>query len=145
MKKKYSICIIMIIIISYLILNAYCNENKKIIIITNKSVNGKIDQLDIKNIYLGKKTKWDDETKIVFYIYDDEKSLEFFLKKFIGKNVHQYKKYWKKKVFTGKGRMPKSSNSIDDIVNLVDKTEASIAFIPYDPLLDKNIQVIDLK
>jgi hypothetical protein len=54
--------------------------------------------------------------------------LQRFLKDYVRKTPFQFKNYWKKQVFTGKGRMPKAFKQIEDEINFIANTEGAISF-----------------
>lgn len=84
---------------------------------------------EIKQIFLGQKTRWDDNSVIHFVVCTEESSLLTFLKKYVKKTPIQYQNYWKKLVFSGKGIMPKMFNDTQKVLEFVSNTEGSISFI----------------
>jgi len=67
-----------------------------IIIIGNKSVvESKLNKQDLKNIFLGKKTVWSDDKKIVFVTQDNPGISDKFLTEYINKTPAQYAAYWR--------------------------------------------------
>jgi ABC-type phosphate transport system substrate-binding protein len=96
---------------------------------SNVMVNGSISASDVQNIFLGKKTTWDDGNKITFITLNDGTTHETFLKNYIGKSSSQYKTFWKKQVFTGKGKMPESVDSDQDMVKAISGTTNAIGYV----------------
>ena len=100
------------------------------LIITNKSVSDpNITKDDIKKIFLGKKIKWKDKTKVHFVLSKDKDLHEAFLKTYIKRNPKQFKAYWKNMVFTGKGKTPKSFDTTEELIEYVANTEGAIGYI----------------
>jgi len=101
-----------------------------VVIITNENVpTSTLDRDDIKQIFLGKKTTWDNGVKIVFVVQDGTEASDSFLETYVLKNAYQYDIYWKKQVFTGKGKTPKSFSSDQDLVRFVSQTPGAIGYV----------------
>lgn len=116
-----------------------------IIIIGNKSVaESKLAKNDIKNIYLGKKTTWNDNEKIVFLTQDDTSISDEFLKEYVNKSASQFDSYWKAQVFSGKGTPPKSFASDSEMVQFVAQTKGALGYVSSNEGLD-NVKVITVE
>jgi hypothetical protein len=64
-----------------------------------------ISKKDLKKILLGKTKKWDDGSKVVLVILEGGDAHDKFVKKFAGKTAKQFQNFWRKMVFSGKGKM----------------------------------------
>lgn len=84
---------------------------------------------DVKDIFMGKKNRWDDGSKITFFTSKEVGTHEAFLKSYVGKSSTQYRKFWRNKVFAGKGMSPKSSGSDQEMVKLVAGTGGAIGYV----------------
>ena len=84
---------------------------------------------EVKQIFLGQKTRWDDHSIIHFAVCTEETSLLTFLKRYVKKTPIQNQNYWKKLVFSGKGIMPKMFDDTQKVLEFVSSTEGSISFI----------------
>jgi ABC-type phosphate transport system substrate-binding protein len=84
---------------------------------------------DIKKIFLGKKTTWDNGNKIVLVVQDRTATGDAFLKAYVKKTASQYDNYWKKQVFTGKGKAPQSFSSDKEIADYVAQTPGAIGYV----------------
>ncbi len=51
-----------------------------------------------------------------------------FLRQYVQKTYPQYLNYWKKQVFTGKGRMPRMFNDPQELMAFLANTEGAISF-----------------
>lgn len=101
-----------------------------IVIIANENVPASsLAGDDIKQIFLGRKTTWDNGAKIVFVVQDGTDASNSFLKTYIMKNAYQYDIYWRKQVFTGRGKPPRSFSSDQDLVQFVSQTPNSIGYV----------------
>ena len=102
----------------------------EIVIITNENVAvSTLDPKEVKQIFMGSKTTWDNGDKIIFVIQDKESISDPFLKTYTKKSVSQYKNYWKQQVFTGKGKAPQSFASEEEIVKFVSQTPGAIGYV----------------
>ncbi len=102
----------------------------EIVIIVNENVTeSTLSKNDIKKIFLGNKTTWDNGDKIVFVVQDRVSISDPFLKTYAQKSVSQYKNYWKQQVFTGKGKAPKSFATEEELVQFVSETSGAIGFV----------------
>lgn len=82
----------------------------------------------VKDLFLGKKTSWDDGSKVVVIIVKGGSESESLFK-FLGKSEQQFQTTWKKIIFTGKGSMPDMVDSNDAVVEKVAKTPGAIGFV----------------
>jgi ABC-type phosphate transport system substrate-binding protein len=101
-----------------------------VLIIANKNVKDSvITKADLKEIFLGKKVQWTDNTKIRFVTLKESGSHKTFLRTYINKSSQQYSNYWRKMVFTGKGRIPKSFATNAAMIKYVSGTSGAIGYI----------------
>ncbi|NRA37752.1 MAG: phosphate ABC transporter substrate-binding protein [Planctomycetes bacterium] len=61
---------------------------------------------DVKAMYLAKKRKWSDGTKVRLMVLKGGDIHAEFMKGNVKKSPSQFKAFWKKQVFTGKGKNP---------------------------------------
>ena len=88
-----------------------------------------ISASDVEKIFLGKQTSWSNGSKIHFLTLKEPTTHETFLKSYVGKSPSQFKTFWKKQVFTGKGKMPKTAGSGQEMIDLVTKTSGAIGYV----------------
>ncbi|MFH2065851.1 MAG: substrate-binding domain-containing protein [Pseudomonadota bacterium] len=113
----------------------------KVLIIANNSVSQEsLNKEDLQNIFLGKMAKWSDNTSIYFVTSENEVH-EDFLKTYINRSSSQFRNYWRKMVFTGKGQKPKALNSDEEIIQFVSETSGAIGYVSTDAAL-KNVKTI---
>ncbi len=65
-----------------------------------------ITRQDVKNIFLGKKSSWDDGRSIDMVVQAAGPLHEAFSLEVLGKSPQQFATYWKKALFTGTGVPP---------------------------------------
>lgn len=96
------------------------------------SANVPVDSLrsvDVMNIYLGKKTTWDNGNQIVFVTLKSGETHKKLLRDYLNKNPVQFKNYWKQMLFTGKGSIPQSFATDDEVIDYISKNENVIGYI----------------
>jgi ABC-type phosphate transport system substrate-binding protein len=129
MKKYIVIGVLWMLLFNVLSLGVLA-DTKPIVIISHKNVTDSVKKEDIKEIFLGKKTRWKDNSAILFVVLTDDTVYPTFLKDYVCKTIFQYVNYWKQQVFTGKGRMPKSFANSKDVIQFVADTPGAISFVP---------------
>lgn len=145
MKKRIIIGGILglLIVLSMLDVRA---ADEQLVIIGHKDVADSLKKEDIKQIFLGRKTRWANDEKILFVVFAEKETYTTFLKEYVGKTVFQYKNYWKKQVFTGKGRMPKAFKTSEEVIKYVSSTEGAISFtMSQDIPADDSVKIIDIE
>jgi len=86
---------------------------------------------EIRQIFLGRKTQWDDgNQRVHFVVLKEGDTHETFVRQFVGKTPSQFSNYWKKMIFTGKGRAPQSFATPEDVVALVAETAGAVGYVP---------------
>ena len=100
---------------------------------------------ELKQIFLGKKTRWQDDRHIGFALFTETESYKKFLKEYVGKTPAQYKNYWKKQVFSGKGRMPKSFKDPQKLLEFLSVTDGAIAFVSQLDIESERIKVLRIE
>ena len=101
----------------------------EVLIIANNNVSeDSISKDAVKDIFLGKTVKWSDKSNISFVILKNDVH-KAFLKEYIKRSSSQYGNYWKKMVFTGKGREPREFDTEKELVQYVAETEGAIGYV----------------
>lgn len=99
-------------------------------VVVNKKVGvDAVDANTLRDIFLGKKTTLGNGEAIAFVILKEGDTHVTFLKTYIGKTNSQFNRYWKKQVFTGKGKMPKSFSSESSLVEYVVGNAGTIGYV----------------
>ncbi len=98
-------------------------------VIVHPSNTDTIDIDLIKKIYLGKTKKFPNGGQVIPMELNTGETKEAFLKSVVGKSESQYKAYWSKLVFTGKGQAPRMADSDSDIIELVSNNPNLIGYV----------------
>lgn len=108
---------------------------------TKATVKEKIDLNDLREIYMGHRIFWTDGERIYpSHIDKESSSMNIFLNQVLSMNPRQFNKYWRRRLFSGKGHPPKEIENDRQALDYVRKTKGSIAIVsrlPSRPL--KNI------
>lgn len=103
----------------------------EVIVICNDSVTASsLSKDDIQEIFLGRKTRWDDGQKITLAILKEGPTNDLFLNEYVEKTPSQFLNYWKKQAFTGRGRVPDTFSTPEELADFVKKTPGAIGYIP---------------
>jgi ABC-type phosphate transport system substrate-binding protein len=87
-----------------------------------------LTRVDLKNMFLGKKTKLDGKSVVIATLRAGPTHTTF-LKTWVAKTPSQFKNYWRKQVFTGKSRAPRAFKSEKDLLAFVRKTPGAIGYV----------------
>ncbi|MBF0193737.1 MAG: substrate-binding domain-containing protein [Magnetococcales bacterium] len=107
---------------------SYVNAQELLITHPNNSKSS-ISQQDIKNIFLGKKTHWPNGNRIKIVVQKRGSAHDSLLKNVIGMTSVSFRNYWRKRVFTGSSRPPKTFKSDSDVVAFVASKPGSVGYI----------------
>lgn len=100
------------------------------IVINNEVKTSTIDAESLERIYLGKKTLWESGQRIVpVLLNEDSPTSKQFLQNVLEKSVSQYRAYWKSRLFSGGGAVPKTFRSTEEVVEFVAKTPGAIGVV----------------
>lgn len=108
-------------------------------VIVNKNLPvEKISAIDLRKIYLGKRSTLADGGKVIPLDASEELPIyKLFYKGVIGKRLDQISSYWSRMLFTGKGRPPEQIYAREDVVAKVSSNSAYIAYVEGDVDADK--------
>ncbi|KXJ53668.1 MAG: phosphate ABC transporter substrate-binding protein [Colwellia sp. Phe_37] len=99
-------------------------------VIVNTANTDTFDEKTIKRIYLGKiKALANGEKVSVLTLADDAPETEQFRESALNKSNSQFKSYWSKIAFTGKGTPPTEVASNAEMINAIKSDPSSIGFI----------------
>lgn len=88
-----------------------------------------VSKKNLKKMLLGKAKKWKNGDKVIIATLSGGAVHDTFIKKYAGKTSKQFTNYWRKMVFSGKGKMPKSFESEEDLVAFVAETDGAVGYI----------------
>ncbi|MFP4030999.1 MAG: hypothetical protein ACLFRG_03525 [Desulfococcaceae bacterium] len=89
-----------------------------------------LERREVRDIFLGEMSLWPNQERIAFATLKARQVHETFLGEYVGRTSSQYDIFWKKKVFSGQGRMPKSMDSPEAVIEFVANTPGAIGYLP---------------
>jgi ABC-type phosphate transport system substrate-binding protein len=113
------------------------------VVIANESVPvGALTTEALKNIYTGKTMYWEGGQSTVIVVLSEK--TDAALKEVSGMDGSQFKTFWQRLAFSGRGQQPKKVDDATALVTLVASTKGAIALVPADTEL-KGVKKIELK
>ncbi len=88
-----------------------------------------ISENDAKNIFLGKKTAWENGTRVIAVTQENSPVHEGFTKEVVKKTPAQFSTFWKKALFTGTGTPPKDFGNDSEMKAFVAANPGGIGYI----------------
>jgi ABC-type phosphate transport system substrate-binding protein len=88
---------------------------------------------DLKEIFLGKRVKWSDNSRIVFVLSEDANAHKAFLDQYVGRSPSQFDMHWRNMLFTGQAQLPMTLKSEQEIIDFVSKTPGALGYVGSPP------------
>ncbi len=102
----------------------------EVFFIANDSVETSfLTKAELKDIFLGVDVKWQGGQRIMLVTLKNLPVHKEFVKEYMNKKEVQYKNYWRKMVFTGKGSLPKILQSENELITYVAGTKGAVGYI----------------
>ena len=118
-----------------------------VVVIANISVPvDSIRAADLKDIYTGRTTYWQDGQSVGIVLLADETSGDktgVALNEVSGMNASQFRTFWQRMVFSGRGQQPRKADNAASVVALVASTKGALALVPSDIGL-KGVKIIEV-
>ena len=113
------------------------------VVIANSSVAAdSLSASELKDIYTAKTKYWDNGHAIIIVVLPDK--TDAALQEASGMDGSQFKTFWQRLVFSGRGSEPKKAADAAALVALVAATKGAIALVPADADL-KGVKIIEVK
>ena len=113
------------------------------LVIANDSISAtNITAAELKDIYTGKTTYWSGGQSITIVVLSERD--EDPLMEVSGMDASQFKTFWQRLAFSGRGKMPKSAREVAATVSLVASTKGAIALVPVDTDL-KDVKKLEVQ
>ena len=96
----------------------------------------------LKDILHGKTTYWEGGQAVIIVSMGDK--VEGALQEASGMSASQFKTFWQRMVFSGRGQQPKAADDAEQAVALVAGTKGAIAIVPADTAL-RGVKTIEMK
>ncbi len=92
-----------------------------------------LEKKEVKHIFTGKKTRWNNQQKIVLATLENSGVHREFLRQYLKKSPAQFRNLWRQKVFTGEGKSPKTFKDEAALVEFVAGTKGAVGYISSPP------------
>ena len=101
-----------------------------ILIIAHNSVTSdEIKAIDLERIYLGKRTRWQDDSTVVPAMLKGGDLHEEFVMTYLDRTPSRFVTYWRQAVFTGKGVPPRSFADEAALREFVARTPGAVGYL----------------
>jgi hypothetical protein len=107
---------------------SFC-AHAEVAVIVNLSNNNALDKGTISKIYLGKTKSFADGGKIKAVGQNGTAVAKAFTQSVVGKSSSQFKAYWSKLIFTGKGTPPEVLSNDQAVIDFVASNPQGIGYI----------------
>ena len=97
---------------------------------------------ELKDIYTAKTKYWDNGQVIIIVVLPDK--TDAALQQASGMEAGQFKTFWLRLAFSGRGSQPRKADDAVALVALVAQTKGAIALVPADADL-KGVKIIEIK
>jgi ABC-type phosphate transport system substrate-binding protein len=109
---------------------AQAEVGARLLVVANREV--PVDGISsglLQRIYLGKATRWDGGLQIRPVMLHDPDVHEAFVTGLLDRSEESFSVYWKRMVFTGKGRPPRSFDAGEELAAYLRETPGAIGFL----------------
>jgi ABC-type phosphate transport system substrate-binding protein len=90
-----------------------------------------LTRAELGDILHGRRTTWPNGQRIVLIALDEDAGpvAASVLKEYARKSPAQFVAYWKRQVFTGKGALPRTARTAEEMLSLVAATPGALGFL----------------
>ncbi len=115
--------------------------------VNSKSGVSSLSGQQIKNIYLGEQTFWENGKRIHAARLSDEDPLTLdFIKTALSLSLAEFLQNWRHKLFSGRALPPKKVESTAGMIAYLEHTEGAIGYLPKDSKAhSENVVIIQIK
>jgi ABC-type phosphate transport system substrate-binding protein len=116
-----------------------------VVLIANKSVTAdSISAAALQDIYIGRTMYWQDGQSVIITVLAGDAAADKALNEVSGMDASQFKTFWQRMVFSGRGHQPNKADDVAALVTLVAQTRGAVALVPADADL-KGVKQIEVK
>jgi ABC-type phosphate transport system substrate-binding protein len=100
-------------------------------VVVNSEVDAsKLNADTLELMFLGKKTLWDSGQRVTPALLNEDSAVSVqFLENVLSKSVSQYRAYWKRRLFSGGGTVPKTFRTSNEVIDFVARTPGAIGVV----------------
>lgn len=135
-----SLCLSFLLMLALAWSPTSARQADRVAIIVHPSNFEQITARDVYLIYVGRKTRWADGSRIMPFDHSDGESKDIFLRQFLNMDAYEYEEYWLERSIRGEGKEPPRKTAAV-VKRLVAKINGAIGYIP-ESMIDDSVRVI---
>jgi len=144
LKFKKTTCILLITINLLLGRPFFAMAADYILVVHKENPVDRISSQEVKDIFLGKKTKWGNDAPITLVMNTNEEIHEQFTRIMLQKSPVQLSVYWKKILYSGVGMLPLAVKDDESAKAYVGTHKNAISYIT-DDSLDRQVKKVEIR
>lgn len=143
MKKKIIYALLFLLFSSLISNDSISIAHAEIYFIANIGVkNTSLTRKEIREIFLGKQKRWEDNHPIEIVLIKETNVHAEFVKRYIQRTEKQFMNSWKHMLFTGKSKFPKLFSSEIKVIDYISKTDGAIGYVTTRPSEENSLKII---
>ena len=127
-KKKRSLFSLPGIVLLLGMLLPHTVMGKESALVTANNPVEKLSKRELRRLLLGKTKQWRNGDKVVLATLRGGVAHSQFIEAYVGKTAKQFTNYWRKMLFSGKGRMPKAFRSQRELASFVANHKGALGY-----------------
>ena len=131
-------------ILAITVLAPFAAASEFVLVVHKDNPQSSLSENEVKNIFLGKITRWSNGVPIAMVTQENPDVHEFFVRNMVNKTGQQYATYWKKALFTGTGTPPPVLKNDAEVKTFVATQAGGIGYISVRSV-DASVRVLDLQ
>jgi len=124
--------------------SSVCFADTYVLIVNKANPETSISIQEARNIFLGKKSTWENGVKISPFTQNGSPVHGAFTKGVVGKSPQQFSTFWKKALFTGTGIPPRDFSSDASMLKSVASQSGAIGYVSAGSVND-SVKTVDLR
>lgn len=144
MKLKRTTYILLITLILLLGRTFFAMAADYILVVHRENPVQKLSPQEVRDIFLGKKSKWGNDAPITLVMNTNEEIHEQFTRTILQKSPIQLSVYWKKILYSGVGMLPLAVKDDEAAKSYVGFHKNAISYITEDAL-DKQVKKVEIR
>jgi ABC-type phosphate transport system substrate-binding protein len=126
------------------LMSGVCFADGYVLIVNKANPETSISIQEARNIFLGKKSTWENGVKISVFTQSGSPVHGAFTKGVVGKSAQQFSTFWKKALFTGTGIPPRDFSSDASMLKSVASQSGAIGYVTAGSV-DSTVKTVDLR
>ncbi|MBK1875617.1 hypothetical protein [Pelagicoccus mobilis] len=98
-------------------------------IVLNPENQTNVDEKYIRSILTGTERFWEDGNEVLIAVLKNDPEAEQALNRYSGMTSSKFKNHWQRIAFSGRGKMPKQFNNLEELIEFVNRNPGAIAIV----------------